>query len=456
MKVTNWRRKLAAALVAGGLMSPHEAWSADLNVNLIPDPQFDMLTDPPVPCCFGQSQLDSWNDGTQPGFAYNNTISLYDSGGPLAGGGAHYFGTARYTGETLPDITMPGMVSENLDVSTGVTLAQIDSGEAVARLSAYFTSYGAGQSTHNTEGDIGFVHVDFLNASANSLGTAQISRRQPTVNGWDQNTGAFPIPVATRTLKVSLYGAAATTGPDGYIDIVDVQVRDAEDELLFLEIASDGQAAIRNNSGEQIHIDYYEITSASGALRPNNWSSLQDQNLAGFPAGNGSGNGWEENSGSTTGRIGEANLAAYSLMANGADIGIGDAFNPAGAHDLVFKYSTPAARVLTADFDADGDVDGRDFLVWQRGNGTSLGETVTKALGDADSDRDVDGDDLAVWRSEFGSNPLSSPGKLVTGFVRYLPPATAVPEPAAVWLAGLGAATVAFRGRREGTRCGRS
>jgi hypothetical protein len=451
MKVTNWRRKLAAALVAGGLMSPQAAYAANLNVNLVPDPQFDVLTNPLVQCCFGAKyQLDSWNDGTQRGFAYDNSATFYDSGGPLAGGGIHYFSSGVYGGNGEdPDITMPGQVSENIDVSTGPSLAQIDSGEAVVRLSGFFTSYGTAQSTHNTEGDLGFIHVDFQNTGGASLGTAQISRRVPTVNGWSENSGVFPVPVGTRNFKVSLFGQAASTGPDAYIDIVDVQVRDAEDEVLFLEVAANGQASIRNNSGEPIPIDYYEITSASGALRPNNWLSLQDQNLAGFPAGNGSGNGWEENAGATTGRIGEANLAAYSPVANGGNVPIGGAFNPAGAHDLVFTYSTPTTRVLNADFDNDGDVDGRDFLTWQRNTGTPTGETVTKALGDADSDRDVDGADLAIWRNELGYTPLTSSGTQVTGFVRYLPPTTPVPEPTAVWLVGLGLAAAAATGRRK-------
>jgi len=455
MKVTNWRRKLAATLVAGGLISPSAAYAANLNTNLVPDPQFDMLTDPSVPCCFGQSQLDSWNDGTQPGFAYDNTVSLYDSGGPLAGGGTHYFGTARYTGEALPDITMPGMVSENIDVSTGATLAQIDSGEAVVSLSAFFTSYGQAQSTRNTEGDVGFVHVDFLNAGASSLGTAQISRRQPTVNGWNQNSGAFLIPVGARTLKVSLYGAAATTGPDGYIDIVDVQVREADDELLFLEVnTTTGQTAIKNQSGDPLHIDFYEITSAGGALKANTWSSLQDQNLPGFPAGNGAGNGWEENGGSSAGRLGESYLAGNSLIANGANVDLGPAFKSAGAHDLVFKYGVAEAQPLSADFDNDGDADGADFLRWQRGLGTS-GAGATMAVGNADGDADVDAADLAIWRSEFGDTSFSGPSKLVTGFVRYVTgAATAVPEPASVWLVGFGLASVAGRGLRKSPRAG--
>jgi hypothetical protein len=60
-----------------------------------------------------------------------------------------------------------------------------------------------------------------------------------------------------------------------------------------------------------------------------------------------------------------------------------------------------------ADFDLDGDVDGNDFLFWQRGLGTPA-PTATKSDGDADSDGDVDGNDLAAWRANFGPASASA------------------------------------------------
>jgi len=269
------------------------------------------------------------------------------------------------------------------------------------------------------------------------------------VNGWDQNSGAFLVPVGTRTLKVSLYGAAASTGTDAYIDVVDVQVREADDELLFAEVnTATGQVAIKNQTGDPVHLDFYSITSAAGALRPNTWTSLDDQNLAGFPSGNGSGNGWEETPGASTGVLGESYLTGNSAVTNGANLSLGAAFNTAGALDLVFKYGVVAAQPLSADFDSDGDADGADFLSWQRGFGTSTG--ATKAMGDANGDADIDGGDFSIWTNEFGDSAFGGPGKLVTGFVRYVSGASAsVPEPASVWLVGLGLASVAVTGWRR-------
>ena len=45
-------------------------------------------------------------------------------------------------------------------------------------------------------------------------------------------------------------------------------------------------------------------------------------------------------------------------------------------------------QLATGDFDSDGDVDGRDFLIWQRGASSA----------DFDNDGDVDGRDFLTWQ----------------------------------------------------------
>jgi hypothetical protein len=57
-----------------------------------------------------------------------------------------------------------------------------------------------------------------------------------------------------------------------------------------------------------------------------------------------------------------------------------------------------------ADFDADGDVDGRDFLAWQRGYG--LVATATHGDGDANGDGNVDATDLSFWSEQYGTHNL--------------------------------------------------
>jgi len=70
--------------------------------------------------------------------------------------------------------------------------------------------------------------------------------------------------------------------------------------------------------------------------------------------------------------------------------------------------TTPDAMITVAelvpegaDFDDNGQVDGRDFLFWQQGYGLSGG--AAHSDGDATGDASVDAADLAVWRNEFGT-----------------------------------------------------
>ena len=69
---------------------------------------------------------------------------------------------------------------------------------------------------------------------------------------------------------------------------------------------------------------------------------------------------------------------------------------------LVASDNSVIAQVaINGDFDQDNDVDGADFLAWQRGVGTRSGATTSQ--GDADRDGDVDGADLAPWKINFGA-----------------------------------------------------
>jgi ELWxxDGT repeat protein len=71
-----------------------------------------------------------------------------------------------------------------------------------------------------------------------------------------------------------------------------------------------------------------------------------------------------------------------------------------GIHGIELWFLDPSSTPTgPGDYDADGDVDGADFLNWQRG----LGSTVTvPGLGaDGDGDGTVDVGDLAVWQARF-------------------------------------------------------
>ena len=101
--------------------------------------------------------------------------------------------------------------------------------------------------------------------------------------------------------------------------------------------------------------------------------------------------------------------------------------------DNVRVETVTVAPSEDADFDADGDVDGADFLTWQR----NLGAAGGLANGDADGNATVNALDLAIWKVQF------SPSAAV-------PAAAAVPEPGALGLAmfAMGAALVSGKPRR--------
>jgi hypothetical protein len=107
--------------------------------------------------------------------------------------------------------------------------------------------------------------------------------------------------------------------------------------------------------------------------------------------------------------------------------------NDAGAgfqFDLAFGNSSFGS----AEFDVDGDVDGRDFLTWQRNYGLN---PATPPQGDADRNGTVGDPDYAIWKSQFGFTAQGGPF------------AGAVPEPGALALAALGAALLVTRRRRD-------
>jgi hypothetical protein len=88
-----------------------------------------------------------------------------------------------------------------------------------------------------------------------------------------------------------------------------------------------------------------------------------------------------------------------------------------------FVDNVALTPITHGDFDADGDIDGLDFLIWQRGLG--LTGQASGSTGDADADGDVDGHDLDVWRANFDTGASAAAD-------------AAVPEPRMWLLAAIG------------------
>ena len=88
-----------------------------------------------------------------------------------------------------------------------------------------------------------------------------------------------------------------------------------------------------------------------------------------------------------------------------------------------------------ADFNGDNIVDGKDFLIWQRG----FGAAGTLATGDANNDTLVNDADLTIFKTQFGTDPTPAVGAVA-----------AIPEPTTLALAGLAVlGTLASARRRK-------
>jgi hypothetical protein len=197
--------------------------------------------------------------------------------------------------------------------------------------------------------------------------------------------------------------------------------------LLSIEVnKGTGAITLKNTATAPLVIDQYNITSAGGALNLAGWNSLDDQNYdaidgldVGSVAGDSVGEGWDQAGGSSANQLVEQFLGSGgSSIAAGESITLGTAYNTSifGANDgdLQFSFAVNSGALIAStvtyvgggqpgDFDTDGDVDGNDFLVWQRG----LGTTHSAAT-------------LATWKANFGAPAVAASG--------------AVPEPSSIVL----------------------
>ena len=93
------------------------------------------------------------------------------------------------------------------------------------------------------------MRLNFRNGSDVSIGTATLSDSDPgPANVWNLNTGVGFVPVGTASIRALLYRPRTAGGPgaDGYMDNIDVRIKAASSELMFLEVnTTNGQVRVR-------------------------------------------------------------------------------------------------------------------------------------------------------------------------------------------------------------------
>lgn len=158
----------------------------------------------------------------------------------------------------------------------------------------------------------------------------------------------------------------------------------------FSLIGDNTGAVIFNDGGNLIGTSASPINPQLGPLADNGGETLTHALLPGSPA---------LNAGDPSAVAGQNDVAMFDQRGTGFNR-IEDGRMDIGAYEV--QVVEPSA-----DFDEDGDVDGRDFLAWQRGHGITS-PNAEKGDGDADNDTDVDGVDLGVWQDQYGGEELSA------------------------------------------------
>ncbi|HEY3392044.1 MAG TPA: LamG-like jellyroll fold domain-containing protein, partial [Lacipirellulaceae bacterium] len=199
---------------------------------------------------------------------------------------------------------------------------------------------------------------------------------------------------------------------------------------------TNGQVSLVNHLSQPLQIDYYELTSAAGALNPAGWTGI-DGNTA-------SGEGWDKSGASNANSLIELYLpeSGYTFPAMG-ELPIGAAFNPAvfgsgNDGDVQFGLVLASGAFLSGnvtyvtsmgipgDYNQNGRVDAADYVLWRK-NPAAFGGTPAG---------------YNTWRTNFGRTSGSGAGS-----------ATAVPEPVGLWSLSCGAIVLCAwiaRKRREG------
>jgi hypothetical protein len=219
-----------------------------------------------------------------------------------------------------------------------------------------------------------------------------------------------------------------------------------------------GQVTLTNNADLAItNIVGYSLLSASGALDPDNWTTVTGHYDAG---GDGSFDtaAWSVLSSPTsTEELSEVAFTGEgATLAPGESLELGHAWKVGSDQDVVLQLIiddgsatgelfTIAAKFgpdthLPGDFNADGVVNAADYTVWRNNLGGS--ESVLSGNGSGDSVVDID--DYLVWRSHFGA----------TASAAMAPSIATVPEPGGMsGCLGSAAILVARRKRRSAETC---
>lgn len=387
---------------------------------------------------------NSWNlvdataiNGNFANAAIGRDFAVTGAATPAVGSAFRLRRVAGGTNGQLLQVALESMLVMRVNRDTGEMTLRNPVGAAVTQLSGYSVTSPRGSMLSTYKGISGAPvgNAGWEKATTNS--TTGLAEFKPT-GVFDVSSAATSVTLGTGFSK-SAYATAqginglGNNGEDltfDYTTLSGVVVRGQVEYVgapflnnMLLNVTSTGVATLKNDTLLSIAIDGYSIVSSTNSLLGAGWTSLEDRTATRF-------DGWQK-SPAAAGALSETNSLETNMLtlAPGESLSLGDIGNFPTALEqggLSFKYivgsetSSRTARVqfLTSpagDYDGDLDVDGNDFLVWQRGGSPNPNSPA----------------DLATWKANYGT---------VVSAAAATGAASAVPEPAAMALLAIGLA----------------
>src|SRR6266566_2203246 len=220
MKPYRPTRKMGLAVLAGGLSFVGSAEATELIV----DGSFENTTAGGSPIVKVGGTVNPGVGGGWSSFSTYLYSTLYTLPGPAGSG-------LQFLRPYDPNQVVKQLMS--LTAATTLTPAKIDGGQGSFTMSAWFSSY-------LSQGDYSDLTLEFLDGTTNvvgspiALGGLDFVANLPTgpnakyadAKEWGQDANAGTIPAGARMARVTVASTAVSGLPDGYVDVVSLDVVD--------------------------------------------------------------------------------------------------------------------------------------------------------------------------------------------------------------------------------------